>query len=90
MELENIVADVLEVPPSDVSDAAGPDTLPAWTSLRHLQLIVTLEEAYGISFGYQEIRSLKCVGDLRRAVFEKHGLAASGGAGAPDGNPVAS
>jgi acyl carrier protein len=88
VQLENIVADVLEVNPSDVSDAAGPETLPSWTSLRHLQLIVTLEEAYGISFAYQEIRDLKCVGDLRRVVLEKHGRTAAGGAGPTDGNPV--
>lgn len=66
-----IVADVLEVDPGEVTDAAGPDTLPTWTSLRHLQLIVTLEETFGISFAYQEIRSLRSIGDVRSALASK-------------------
>lgn len=88
MQLENIIADVLEVDPSDVSDAARPDTLSTWTSLRHLQLIVTLEEAYGISFAYHEVRDLRCVGDLRRVVLEKHGRTAAGGADATHGDAL--
>ena len=66
-----IVADVLEVDPDEVIDAAGPDTLPTWTSLRHLQLIVSLEEAFGISFAYQEIRGLRTIGDVRGALAAK-------------------
>lgn len=66
-----IVADVLEVDPGEVTDAAGPDTLPTWTSLRHLQLIVTLEETFGTSFAYHEIRDLRSIGDLRAALTAK-------------------
>jgi acyl carrier protein len=69
-----IVADVLEVDPAEVTDSAGPDTLPKWTSLRHLQLIVTLEEAYGLSFAYREIRDVKSVGHMR-AVLRSRGVA---------------
>lgn len=68
---EDVVAGVLEVDPAEVTDAAGPETMPTWTSLRHLQLVVTLEEAYGISFSYQEIRGLKSVGEVRRALLVK-------------------
>jgi len=59
------------VDPADVVDTAGPDTLSAWTSLRHLQLVVTLEEAYGLSFSYQEIRGLKSVREVRSALRAK-------------------
>jgi acyl carrier protein len=60
-----ILADVLEVDADLVTDTAGPDTLPAWTSLRHLQVVVTLEETYQVSFSYQEVRNLRTVGQLR-------------------------
>lgn len=66
-----VVAEVLEVDPGDVTDAAGPQTLPTWTSLRHLQLIVTLEEIFGISFTYREIRDLRTIGDVRRALAKR-------------------
>jgi acyl carrier protein len=67
----HVVATVLEVDPGELVDAAGPHTLPTWTSLRHLQLIVTLEEAFGISFEYHEIRGLRSIGDVRDALSAK-------------------
>jgi acyl carrier protein len=74
VDFAGIVAGVLETAPSEVTDAAGPDTLWAWTSLRHLQLIVTLEEAYGVSFSYREIRDIRSIGHLR-AVLRTKGVA---------------
>lgn len=66
-----IVADVLEVGPEVVTDTAGPETLEAWTSLRHLELIVTLQEAYGLSFTYQEVRHVTTIGRLRSVLRAK-------------------
>lgn len=70
-EFAGIVADVLEADPRTVTDSAGPETLASWTSLRHLQLIVTLEEAYGVSFSYQEIRDLRTIGAVRHLLGAK-------------------
>ena len=65
MHFVDVVADVLEADPNEITDDANPDTLPNWTSLRHLQLIVALEEVYGLSFAYREIRQLTSIGQLR-------------------------
>lgn len=72
--LTEIVADVLEVDPSAVTDEDGPTTLPEWTSLRHLQLIVTLEEVYQLSFSYQEVRNVESIGRLRAILQVKGAL----------------
>jgi acyl carrier protein len=71
VKFADIVADVLEVDAAMVTDTAGPDTLASWTSLRHLQLVVTLEEAYGLSFSYHEIRNLKSIGSVRDVLRAK-------------------
>ena len=73
--LTELVAEVLEVDPASVTDADGPATLPGWTSLRHLQLIVTLEETYRISFAYEEVRKVDSIGGLR-AVLRAKGVPA--------------
>ncbi|MBI3688922.1 MAG: acyl carrier protein [Actinobacteria bacterium] len=70
-EFVRVVAEVFEVDPTEVVDGAGPDTLAAWTSLRHLQLMVTLEEAYGLSFSYREIRDLRSIGQVRDVMRAK-------------------
>jgi acyl carrier protein len=66
-----LVAGVLEVDPATITDDADQDTLPSWTSMRHIQLVVTLEEAYGLSFDYLEIRDARTIGDLRNVLRAK-------------------
>lgn len=63
--LTGVLADVFDVDPVDLVDEAGPAAIGTWTSLRHLQLVVALEEVYGVSFSPAEIRSFKSVGDVR-------------------------
>lgn len=71
MTLAEVVAGVLEVDPAEVTDESGPETIATWTSLRHLQLVVTLEEVYGLSFAFEEIRDLRSVGALREVLRAK-------------------
>lgn len=66
-----LVAGVLEVDPAQVTDDASADTLTTWTSMRHIQLVVTLEEAYRLSFSYEEIRDVRTIRDLRKVLGDK-------------------
>jgi acyl carrier protein len=68
MTFAQLVADVLEVDPHEITDLAGPQTLSTWTSLRHLQLVVVLEQAYGLTFSYRDVRQLSTVGEIRAAL----------------------
>lgn len=71
MDFAEVVAGVLEVEPAELTDDMGPDQLAAWTSTRHIQLMVTLEEAYRLSFTYPEIRDVRRIGDLRAVLRSK-------------------
>jgi acyl carrier protein len=70
-DFDEVVAGVLEVEPDELTDDAGPDTLGSWTSLRHVQLLVSLQEAYGLSFSYQEMKDVTTIGALRKALRDK-------------------
>jgi acyl carrier protein len=69
-----IVADVLDVDPAELGNGAGPATLAAWTSRKHLELVVTLEEMYGVSFSADEILRIRSVCDLRDTLRDKDAL----------------
>jgi acyl carrier protein len=69
--LEDIVAAVLGLDPAAVADAAGPATLGGWTSRKHIELVVALEDAYGVSFSAREIFGIRCGGDLRETLRGK-------------------
>jgi acyl carrier protein len=62
--LAQLVADRLELPVAEIDAATGPATAGQWVSLRHLQIIAAVEDAYGVSFAPREIRGVKTVGDL--------------------------
>ena len=69
--IQSIVAEVLELPPSQVDERTGPATEGRWTSLRHLQIINRVRRELAVSLTPREIRSVRTVGDLRRLVGEK-------------------
>jgi acyl carrier protein len=63
--LTELVAEIFEVPVDALSDEDTPATQGAWTSLRHVQLMVTLEEVYGLSLSAADIRSMTSIGKIR-------------------------
>jgi len=48
--VKTIMASVLEIDPSTITDSASMDTVPSWDSLRHMNLVLALEEGFGVSF----------------------------------------
>lgn len=49
-KIRHIIAEVIGVPVEQVGDDASPATLEAWDSLRHMNLIVALEDELGVTF----------------------------------------
>jgi acyl carrier protein len=71
MMLHEVVAGFLRVPVSAISDASSPENQRRWDSLRHLDLMTTIEEAYGVRFSTAEIVRATSVGEVRRLLREK-------------------
>jgi acyl carrier protein len=46
--LKQVMAAVLGVPAAAIGPDASQDTLPAWDSLRHMNLVLALEQAFGV------------------------------------------
>jgi len=63
-----IVATVLELDLAEVVDAAGPATLSNWTSRKYIELVVALEDAYGVSLSASEIFGIRSVADLHETL----------------------
>jgi acyl carrier protein len=70
---EEIVGAVLQAPVEDVVDEATPETIKSWNSLNHVQVVIALEEAFGVRFSAQEISSVRRIADFRR-VLRKSGI----------------
>lgn len=71
MRLTEVFAKVLQAPAEDFSDESSQDTVVSWTSLRHVALLVELENTYKIKFSNAEMAAMRTVGDVRTALVRK-------------------
>jgi len=69
-----ISADVFQVPASQITFNSSPQTVESWDSLQHLNLVLALEQQFGIQFDLEEMELMKTIGtvvDLVAARTEK-------------------
>ncbi|MBF0184667.1 MAG: acyl carrier protein [Magnetococcales bacterium] len=60
-KIKQIIADVMEVPVESVQDSSSPDTIPSWDSLKHMNLILALEQQLEITFSEEQIAEMMSV-----------------------------
>jgi acyl carrier protein len=70
--LRNILSDIFEITPEEVTPDLNAEMVPAWDSFRHLQAILALEGEYGVQFDPQRIPDLTSV-ELLQKELEKKG-----------------
>jgi acyl carrier protein len=70
--LRDILADILEISPEQVTPDLSIGMVESWDSFRHLQAILAIEGEYGVQFDPQRIPELTSV-SLLQAELEKKG-----------------
>lgn len=61
---QDVFRKVFETPDLEISGDTVADDIPTWDSLNHINLILALEEEFGIQFASQEVMSMASVSDL--------------------------
>jgi acyl carrier protein len=59
-----MVADLFLLAEGEVSADLSPEVLPAWDSLQHLNLVMAVEQEFGLQLSPEEIQGMKSVGDM--------------------------
>jgi acyl carrier protein len=70
MSVEAVVARVLNVDPSEVTDETSRETLPEWDSMAHLSLVTGLEEEFKVSLAIADAMEMTSVLDIKRILRE--------------------
>lgn len=68
VRLREILSDVLDLDPEQISDDFSRDDESGWDSMAHLRLITAIEQAFGLKFTMREIEEIRSYGDLRERV----------------------
>ena len=56
--IKEILASVFSVDKSIINDQSSPENIETWDSLQHMNMIVALEEEFGITFNDEQITSM--------------------------------
>jgi acyl carrier protein len=70
--LARLIADILRIP-EHVADTDGLqlESLPAWDSMTRIELIVSIEDHYGIELSQEDIIAIRSVDDIRKIVSSR-------------------
>ena len=71
LKLETIIAKVLAVDEAMITDESNAKNTPNWDSMRHIELLLAVEVAFGVQFSMPEITSMQKIGDMKRLLVEK-------------------
>lgn len=69
--VQQVVSDVLQIPLAEVTPQTSPDTVETWDSIQHLNLVLALEQEFGVEFSPEEIEELLSVELIVALVAEK-------------------
>ena len=64
-------AETFRTSASELSEFSTPADVAGWDSLAHLQFIVALEEAFGVTLAPADIIKIDSIGEAERIVREK-------------------
>jgi len=70
-KLKQIVADVLEVDPAQIGPDFSMDTVEQWDSLRHMTLVLSIEDGFNISIPDEEAANITSWPLIRLVVDEQ-------------------
>jgi len=64
----SIISKVMQIDSTELSDDSSPDTVAAWDSLKHMNLILALEEAFNVNFTDTEIIEMLSVDKIVKTI----------------------
>lgn len=70
-KLNQIISEVLKIKEEDLKDELIVQDLESWDSLKHMDLISSIEKDFNIQFGMDEILSMKDIKTIKKIVNEK-------------------
>jgi acyl carrier protein len=70
-KLKSVVASMLDIDPASVGPNTSTDTVAQWDSLRHMNLVIALEEAFNISVPDEDVTALTSYPIIKAVVEEQ-------------------
>jgi acyl carrier protein len=69
--VKGIAAALFDVPESDITLEMSPATVEAWDSVQQLNLMLELEQAFGVKLEPEDIEQVRTIGDAVQLIEKK-------------------
>lgn len=69
--IKRIMSNIFEIQEDEISDDSSIDKIESWDSLKHINLIIALEEHFGISVNEEEMLEMISYADIKRILKDK-------------------
>ena len=70
-KIKKVMSAVFEVPIDEINDKSSPDNIISWDSIKHMNLVIALEEEFDIQFNDSEIVELQNLSLIINIIGEK-------------------
>lgn len=67
-QVRNVASDILGIPADKITAESSPETIENWDSMQHLNLVLAIEEKFGIQLEPEDIEQMKNIGAVAAVV----------------------
>ena len=69
-QVRNIASDIFGITAEKITTESSPETIENWDSMQHLNLVLAIEEKFGVQLDPEDIEQMKNIGAVA-ALVEK-------------------
>jgi len=69
-QVRNVASDIFGIPADKITAESSPETIENWDSMQHLNLVLAIEEKFGVQLEPEDIEQMKNI-DAVAALVEK-------------------
>ena len=69
-QVRNIASDIFGIPADGITAESSPETIENWDSMQHLNLVLAIEEKFGVQLDPEDVEQMKTIGAVA-ALVEK-------------------
>jgi len=69
-QVRSIASDIFGISPDKITTESSPETIETWDSMQHLNLVLALEEKFGVQLEPEDIEQMNSIGAVA-ALVEK-------------------
>jgi acyl carrier protein len=67
-QVRSIASDIFGVPAGEITVESSPETIETWDSMQHLNLVLAVEEKFGVQLEPEDIEQMKNIGAVAALV----------------------